>query len=259
MRSHQKVAYEAFFAASSEALKTLAGEKRFVGCRQAGFLGVLHTWGRQMQYHPHVHYLVPGGGLNAHQTEWLSAKPDFFVHVKPLSRLFRRLFRERVKRAGLLDQIPPDVWDSDWVVHSQAAGKGARSVKYLAPYIFRVAISDNRIVSVANGRVRFRYRPVGDDEWKVMELEAPEFIRRFLQHVLPHGFMKVRHFGFLSAAFKVPIQRIRKLICVLYEILQRVAPRLPRPRRRKPLTCSSCGAFMKWVMFLRPGASLGDG
>jgi hypothetical protein len=259
MRSHQKACYEAFFAASSEALKLLVGEKRFVGCDQAGFLGVLHTWGRTLTYHPHVHYLVPGGGLNADRSKWVASKRDFLVHVKPLSLLFRRIFRERMESAGLLEQIAPQVWHTDWVVHCQAVGNGMGTVKYLAPYIFRVAISDSRIVSVTDGRVRFRYRPVRHKEWKVMELEAAEFIRRFLQHVLPRGFMKVRHYGFLSAACKVTVEQIRELICVLFEVVQLTWPVRTRQSKRRPLRCSACGALMTWVMFLRPGASLASG
>jgi hypothetical protein len=259
LRSHQKVGYEAFFAASQQALKRLAADQRFVGAGQAGFFGVLHTWGRTLTYHPHIHYIVPAGGLDGEGSRWLPSKPDFFVHVKPLSRLFRGLFRAQMQTAGLLEQISSKVWRREWVVNSQPVGNGKSSMKYLAPYVFRVAISNNRILSIDRGKVRFGYRKVGSRRWRSMELDAIEFIRRFLQHVLPKGFMKIRHFGFLSSNASVPIQRIRELICVLYELLGKSITVRTRTPKFKPLLCSSCGTLMRWQLFIPPGGSLSGG
>jgi hypothetical protein len=134
----------ALFEASSEALKKLAADPARLGSRRCGFFGVLHTWGRALDYHPHVHYVVPGGGLSQDGSQWLASRSDFFLPVRALSVLFRAKFREALKTAGLYHQVDPQVWRQDWVVHSRPAGDGRASLKYLAPYVFRVAISDRR-------------------------------------------------------------------------------------------------------------------
>ena len=152
MRRHQRIAYAALFEASSAAIKTLAANPKYVGAARCGFFGVLHTWGRTLEYHPHVHYVVPGGGLSEDGIQWLPSRADFFVPVRALSILFRAKFRDALERAGLLGEIDPAVWRQDWVVHSQAVGDGRASLKYLAPYVFRVAISDRRIVSCDDGK-----------------------------------------------------------------------------------------------------------
>ena len=195
LRAHQKAGYSALFQASSEALKRLALDKRFVGTNLPGFLGVLHTWGRQLQYHPHIHYIVPGGGISNDRTCWLASRPDFYAPVKALSRIYRALFCNAMKKAGLLNQINPKVWRAGWNVNSQAVGESHTSLKYLAPYVFKIAISDSRILKVENRTVTFKYRRHGTNHYDITSLDVMEFIRRFLQHVLPEGFMKVRHYG----------------------------------------------------------------
>ncbi len=184
----------ALFEASSAAIKTLAADPKYVGTTQCGFFGVLHTWGRTLDYHPHVHYVVPGGGISEDGSQWLPSRADFFVPVRALSILFRAKFRDALERAGLLSEVDPAVWRQDWVVHSKAVGDGRASLKYLAPYVFRVAISDRRIVACEDGQVTFSYRRSGSNRWRKMTVDAFEFIRRFLQHVLPSGFQKVRHY-----------------------------------------------------------------
>ena len=213
-RSHQRAVYAALFEASSQALRTLAADPRFVGTDRIGFFGVLHTWGRTLEYHPHVHYVVPGGGISADGSKWLPSRADFFVPVKALSILFRAKFRAALEREGLGGQAEPAVWRRDWVVHSQAAGDGRASLRYLAPYVFRVAIGDHRIVSCDDGRVTFTYRRVGSNRPRKMTLDAQEFLRRFLQHVLPTGFQKVRHYGFQSPNSGALIEAVRWLITI---------------------------------------------
>ena len=237
--------YAALFEASSAALRTLAADPKFVGTDRLGFLGVLHTWGRTLEYHPHVHYIVPGGGLSADGTRWLPSRADFLVPVKALSVLFRAKFRDILRREGLLDQVDPAVWRRDWVVHSQAAGDGRQSLRYLAPYVFRVAIGDHRIVSCDDGKVVFTYRKVGSNRPRTMTLDALEFLRRFLQHVLPTGFQKVRHYGFLSPAGGISIEAVRWLIALhnggvftLLAMLTAPAAAPPAPR------CPACGGVM---------------
>jgi hypothetical protein len=250
-RSHQRVVYSALFEASSDALRRLAADPKFVGTDRLGFFGVLHTWGRTLEYHPHVHYVVPGGGVSPDGSCWLPSRADFFVPVKALSILFRARFRELLGRAGLLDQVDPGVWQRDWVVHSQAAGDGRQSLQYLAPYVFRVAIGDHRIVSCEDGRVTFRYRRVGSNRPRTMTLDALEFLRRFLQHVLPAGFQKVRHFGFLSPRSTLSIEAVRWLIVLQLGGLFTLAALQPPSASTEPpaLRCAHCGGVMSLLGF----------
>jgi hypothetical protein len=133
IRSQQRLAYHALFNASSEALKRLATDERFIGTALPGFTGVLHTWGRQLQYHPHIHYIVPGGGLSADRSAWLPSRANFFVPVKALSPIYRALFKDEMGQAGLLEHIDPQVWTIPWNVHSQANHHGRSAFTYLAP------------------------------------------------------------------------------------------------------------------------------
>src|SRR5271169_1446558 len=162
-RSHQRIIYSALFEASSEALRKLAADPKFLGTDRLGFWGVLHTWGRTLEYHPHVHYVVPGGGIDADSSRWLPSRADFFVPVKALSPIFRAKFRDALAREGLLNQVDPAVWDRDWVVDARAAGDGQAALRYLASYVFRVAIGDHRIVWCDDGMVTFTYRRVGSN------------------------------------------------------------------------------------------------
>ncbi|OVE80929.1 transposase, partial [bacterium M21] len=156
VRSAQKDAYDAMFEASSASLKALAADPRFVGADLSGFFGVLHTWGRQLHYHPHIHYIVPGGGIDKKTKTWQSSRADFFVSIHALSKMFRGKLRAILKRKDLLQYIDPSIWQKPFIVNSQACGNNAEgAIKYLAPYVFRMAISDSRIVSIKNDRVTF--------------------------------------------------------------------------------------------------------
>jgi hypothetical protein len=212
MRSHQQKSYAALFAASSTALKKLAREKKFVGGDLPGFFGILHTWGRQLEYHPHIHYIVPGGAFAKTGGFWRASPRHFFAPVLALSKIFRAAFRDEMIKAGLFDQINPAVWKLAWNVNSQAVGRCEGSLKYLAPYVFKVAISDSRIVGVAGRRVVFRYKKQKSSRWRTLDLDALEFIRRYLQHVLPTGFMKIRYYGFLGSGSTVTLDDVRTAI-----------------------------------------------
>jgi hypothetical protein len=207
-RSNQKTIYNLLFRASSVALQQLAQDPRFVGAR-LGMVSVLHTWTRQLLYHPHVHYLVTGGGLSA-DGRWRAARKDFLVPVKALSRIFRAKFRDQLKKTELFAQAKPRLWRKDWVVHSEPVGSGEPAFKYLAPYIFRVAISNNRLRKLEHGNVTFSYKESATDQLKSDKVTAAEFIRRFLQHVLPSRFIKVRYFGLLSPSNRHLLQRARQ-------------------------------------------------
>ena len=209
-RSNQKTLYNILFRASSEALQKLALDPRFVGGR-IGMLGVLHTWTRALIYHPHVHYIVPGGGLSE-DGRWMPSREDFLVHVTPLGILFRAKFRDQLKKVGLFAQVDRRVWKKDWVVHCKSVGSGERAFKYLAPYIFRVALSNNRLRQFANGNVTFKYKDSATQQIKLCTVTAEEFIRRFLQHVLPPRFIKVRYYGLLSPRQRPRLQLARQLL-----------------------------------------------
>jgi hypothetical protein len=198
-----------------------------------------------------VHYVVPGGAVNAAGDAWLPSGAAFFLPVCALSILFRAKFRDLMRRTELWERIDPAVWRRDWVVNSQAVGDGRASLRYLAPYVFRVAISNHRIVSCDNGRVTFSYRKSGTSHWRKMTLGSLEFIRRFLQHVLPTGFQKVRHYGFLSPNGPLSLEAVRWLVTLhngeIFTLLAAVAPtKAPTPTPR----CAECGGPLRVVAFI---------
>lgn len=249
LRSHQRTGYAALFQSSSQAIKKLVADPRFVGGDQAGFFGVLHTWGRQLQYHPHIHYVVPGGALSSDDGLWHSSSIGFFLPVKALSKLFRAKFRDHMRKQGLFDQIPAEVWTQNWNVNCQAVPSAQASIEYLAPYVFKVAISDHRILNVDNGRVSFSYKKPGSTRQRTLELDALEFIRRFLQHVLPSGFMKVRYYGFLSPTAKTPLEAVVAKVELAYGFTLS-APAVELPPWPTPL-CEACGGPLQFYRSVR--------
>ena len=151
VRTHPRECYRAMFKAAAATLLELATNPKYVGSNSLGFTGVLHTWGRTFCFHPHLHFIVPGGAISQKGDEWLPSRVDFFVPVKAASILYRAKFKALLADAGLLDQIPQVVWTRKWVVHSKAVGDGRRALRYLAPYVYRVAISNRRLVKCEPG------------------------------------------------------------------------------------------------------------
>jgi Putative transposase/Transposase zinc-binding domain len=235
-RSNQKTIYNLLFRASSQALQHLAQDPRFIGAR-IGMVGVLHTWTRQLLYHPHVHYLVTGGGLSA-QGRWLSSRKDFLVPVKALSKVFRAKLRDALKQTELFAQVEARVWRKDWVVHSEPVGSGEPAFKYLAPYIFRVAISNNRLLKLEHDNVTFSYKESATAQLKSCKVTAAEFIRRFLQHVLPPRFIKVRYFGLLSPSNRQLLLKARQLLSVTSSKIKREEVKTTAPLAL--LSCPHC-------------------
>jgi hypothetical protein len=244
LRSHQQLGYDALFQASSQAIKTLVRDPRFLNADQAGFFGVLHTWGRQLQYHPHIHYVVPGGALSSENGAWHASSLGFFLPVKALSRLFRGKFRALMHKTGLLDQIPSEVWEQDFNVNCQAVPSAEASIQYLAPYVFKVAISDHRILKVEEGLISFSYKKPGSTRLRTLTLDALEFIRRFLQHALPTGFMKVRYYGFLSPTAKVSLEELKAKIELAHNFTVTM-PEVDRPPWPQP-ACQACGGPLRF-------------
>lgn len=218
-RSHQRLIYDLFFKTSAAATQQLAQDPRFVGGR-IGMVGVLHTWGRNLAYHPHIHYLVPAGGLADAGSTWIPARQNFLLPVRALSRIFRGKLKQALRCTDCYTRLPAKVWKQEWVVHCEPVGSGLGALKYLAPYIFRVAISNNRILKLENDQVTFRYRDTETGAERLCTLGAEDFIHRFLQHVLPKGFVKVRYYGIFSPG-------LRKLLATLRQQFEETRSILP--------------------------------
>jgi hypothetical protein len=247
-RSNQKTIYNLLFRASAAALQSLAQDPKFVGAR-LGMVGVLHTWTRQLLYHPHVHYLVTGGGLTA-DGRWRSSRPDFLVPVKALSLIFRAKLRDQLKKTQLFAQVEAPVWHKPWVVHAEQVGSGEQAFKYLAPYIFRVAISNNRLRNCENGNLTFAYQDSATDQLKHCTLPVHEFIRRFLQHVLPNRFIKVRYYGLLSPAHRQLLLKARQLLSTTTSKLKQATVKNSAPLAL--LSCPLCGGPLTLLSPLAP-------
>ena len=175
-------------------------------------MSVLQTWTRDLFYHPHLHCLVPGGGLAKDGETWHASGQNFLVHAQPLSILFRAKFRDALKQTDLYDLVPPETWPQEWVVDCRPVGTGEAALRYLVPYVFRVAISNNRILKVADDKVTFTYKDGDTGKTKYATVHAEEFIRRFLQHVLPKGFVKIRYYGLMSSGNRPRLQQARQLL-----------------------------------------------
>ena len=214
---NQTVVYDILFRAASETLRTIAADPQHLGA-EIGFLAVLHTWGQNLLHHPHLHCLVPGGGIAPDGKSWIPCRPGFFLPVRVLSRMFRGLFLhylEKAFAAGKLNffsahrhlhepaafrRYLAPVRDTEWVVYAKRPFAGpAQVLDYVGRYTHRVAISNNRLISVEGDKVRFRWKNYRNgNRQKTMSLQAGEFIRRFLIHVLPDGFHRIRYYGFLG-------------------------------------------------------------
>lgn len=223
---NQRIVYDLLFRAAAETLSELAADKKYLGA-QIGITSILHTWGQNLMYHPHLHCIVPGGGLNA-SGKWVNARENFFIPVKVLSRKFRGKFLYYLKQArlefygdisNLQDSAQFNKWlsslyEKEWVVYCKPPfNKADDVVEYLGRYTHRVAISNNRIANLEDGMVTFNWRDYKDNnKQKAMEVTANEFIRRFLMHVLPSRFTRVRHYGLLSPRNKsIKLKLCKKL------------------------------------------------
>jgi hypothetical protein len=213
IRSHPRWGYDLLLAASSQALQDLAQNPKRLGAT-LGLLGVLHTWTRTLEYHPHVHYLVPGGGLSPDQRQWIASRPHFLLPVKALSDRCRTLFREALQKQmpQALADLPPKVWQQRWVVHSAATGSGQNALRYLSRYVFKTATGNRPLQLLPDGRLRWPFRHSGTGTWRHIDLQPFEFLRRFLQHVLPGGFHRVRRFGWLHPGGRAKLKRVRALL-----------------------------------------------
>ena len=259
--------YAILFKAAAETLSTIAADPRHLGA-EIGFIAVLHTWGQNLQHHPHVHCLVPGGGLSPDGRRWVSCRPGFFLPVRVLSRLFRRLFLEKLRAAfdagrlaffgalaGLADapaftrRLANCGGRSGWSMPSGPLPALRRCLAYLGRYTHRVAISNSRLIDMAGGQVRFRWRDYRHhNKSKVMTLAADEFIRRFLLHALPHGFHRIRHYGFLGNRHRAEkLALCRRLLAISAAAPPDNVDEPGPPQDRSFDTCPCCGGRMEMV------------
>jgi len=261
---NKSVIYGLLFEVAAETLRTIAADPKHLGA-QIGITLVLHTWGSALTHHPHVHGIVPGGGLSPDGERWVACKPGFFLSVRVLSRLFRRRFLEELEKAhrsgqlqffgeyahlahakSFADWLAP-LRDCEWVVYAKRPFAGPAAVlAYLSRYTHRVAISNRRLVAMDERGVTFRwkdYRAKGRTRYKTMTLSADEFMRRFLLHVLPTGFHRIRHFGLLAnAGRKENLATARELLHVVRD--DHVGAIAPIESAQPTFVCRCCGASM---------------
>jgi hypothetical protein len=269
---NKAVVYAILFDAVAETLKTIGADLRHLG-GELGFIALLHTWGQTLTHHPHIHCLVPGGGLCADGQSWIACRPRFFLPIPVLSRLFRRLFLERLQAAhaagrlrffGTLGDLGAGpafakalrpLRKMSWVVYAKPPfGSPAHVLAYLGRYTHRVAIANSRLVSMEDGAISFRWRDYRHgNAQKQMTLSADEFIRRFLLHCLPDGFHRIRHYGFLANGIR------RARLAIIRQLLAAAEPATSdnesaAPRRQgpsyDPTVCPCCGGTLRIVATL---------
>ena len=263
---NKRVIYGLLLKASAEATLTIAADPKHLGAR-IGITSVLHTWGSAMTHHPHVHMIVPGGGLSPDGARWIACRPNFFLSVRVLSRLFRRLFLEKLAKAHdqgqlrffgdhapLADKVAFDAFldplrKIDWVVYAKQPFSGPKAVLiYLSRYTHRIAIANSRLVSADANTVAFRYkdyRAEHQHRWKTMRLETHEFIRRFLSHVLPIGFHRIRHYGLFANGNRTDnIARLRELLAAPEPVTETRDDTDADDQRILALPCPCCGGRM---------------
>lgn len=265
---NKAIVYAILFGAAAEAMTTLASNPRRLGAR-IGALAVLHTWGQTLTHHPHVHCVVPGGGLSPDGTRWIAGRPDFFLAVKPLAKLFRRLFLERLQKAfdagdlNFFGDLAPladlaslrthlaKMRRIDWVVYAKKPFGGPGQVlAYLGRYTHRVAIANSRLVALDDDQVAFTWKDYRQNgAAKIMKLAPDEFIRRFLLHALPDGFHRIRHFGFMANGHRAAkLALCRSLLVDQTEPLEPQATQKgEQPASAGALACPECGGVMRIV------------
>jgi hypothetical protein len=265
---NKRVIYDLLMKAAADTTLTIAADPRHLGAR-IGITAVLHTWGSALTHHPHVHMIVPAGGLSADAGRWISARPGFLVHVKVLSRLFRGRLLAMLAEAHAQDRLTffgdhaaladkrafkrflAPLRRSEWVVYAKEPFAGPQAVlAYLSRYTHRVAISNRRLVAADANAVAFRwkdYRIDGPGRWRTMTLALHEFIRRFLMHVLPKGFHRIRHYGlFANGNRAANIARARELIGAVSRLAEPEEEKAAAPDEPRVLTgpCPRCGGRM---------------
>lgn len=254
LRGSQRDGYACLFDSGAQSIRDVgAVTKSLRGCA-LGYFGVLHSWGRDpMVYHPHVHFVVAGGGVKVDESgnaiAWQSTPQNFLFHHGTLIKVYKAKLADELRSVGLYDQVPADAWDKKFVVDIQPVGHGIPTLKYLAPYVHRVAISDKRITEVDAASVTYTFTPSKTRQPKTRTVEGGKFVEGFTQHVLPRGFQKIRHYGWMSPNSKVSLDEVKWLVWLFlgwtFWLASGYSP------QAKPLTatlrCGHCGGEMKVI------------
>jgi len=266
VRAHQSSLLAALCRAAFIALAELCADPHYLGTSRIGALAVLHTWSRTLIWHPHVHLLVPAGGLTADGTRWISAtrrgRRDFLVPARALAAGFRGRFIAKLRRALPGVDLPQSLWSKSWVVHIKRSLRGGTEqlLRYLGRYVHRTAMTDKRLVTCDTESVTFRYRDSRDGKHKLMRLAPDEFMRRYLQHTPPRGFHRVRAYGLLHQRSRDRLRQLQLLLAQPPPALVASAPTQAEdpsstttPPSRRLLSCPACGrAALVFVRYLTP-------
>lgn len=266
IRGNQQIMLDLLFASSARALQDLAGSRLEA---QLGMLGVLHTWSRTLIFHPHIHYLVPAGGISPDGRRWVASRKTYLLPIKPLGARLRTLFKTvlQKKHPELFLQVPAKVWKRHWNVDSRAAGSGENALRYLSRYVFKTATGNRLAQRLPDGKIRWSYRESNTGKAASLLLEPLNFMARFLQHILPRGFARVRTFGWLHPAAKARFNRVRALLghAPLLTAVEKETWRPPGEiepeselEKKPPLkpACQHCGKPMQLVGEWKPGTPL---
>ena len=250
-RSNQILFYNLLFNCSARTLESFSSNPKHIAAKP-GYLGLLHTWSRKLSFHPHIHYLITGGGISVKDKKWINSHSNKFLFpVKALSIVFKAKFRDELRKVNplLFNLISPQTWTKKWVVNSIQVGNGCHALKYLARYVFRVAITNNRIIKYQDGFVTFKYKDSKTGNYKTMKLTTEEFIRRFLQHVLPKGFVKVRYFGLFATKNRNLLNIVRQPFGST--AITTVIPKTAAENKSPIICCPVCGNQMNLILTLK--------
>jgi hypothetical protein len=255
-RRHQRVGYELLWQVARDTIVDLAASSRHLAGCQLGFFGVLQTWARNpMVYHPHLHFVVPGGGVHWASGTWQQTPENFlFVHAAAIN-VYKGKMADRLKQIGWYDAIDPVIWKKKWNVDIKPVGNGQCVLKYLAPYVSRVAICDKRIITCDDEGVTFSYTPKGKRRPLTKTVSGSEFVRGFVQHTLPSGFQKIRYYGWMSPNCRMRLEAVRWALWLYLDFVfwlgNAHAPDLPA---YQPVTfrCQHCGGTMRAVRVTGP-------
>lgn len=255
LRASQSDGYRALFDSAADSLRDVAKVTRALRRCQLGFFGVMHTWGRDpLVYNPHVHFVVPGGGVEVDRAgnalQWKSTAKNFLVHHPTLIRVFKAKLTDALRACGIYAEVPESAWWKKSVVDIEAVGDGRAVLKYLAPYIYRVAISNKRILECDESSVRYSYTPSGTKVSKQRTVPGERFVQGFVQHVLPRSFQKVRHYGWMNSKSRIDIDEVKWLVWLYlgwtFWLASGYAPQ-EKPIERPPVRCAACGGTMRIV------------
>lgn len=242
--NHQKTLYALFMNSAAYALNKLAADPKYLGGK-AGFVMILHTWTQEIDYHPHLHLMIPAGGIDD-KGNWIKSNPKFFVPNRALSKIFKARFLKLARKALPDVSFPPKIWNKGWYIYNKPAIQGPDKVlRYIGRYVYKIAISNSRLKSLENGIVTF-YKKNG----QTLSLDAIEFLRRFVKHVLPHKFHKVRVYGFYHHSYTKKMNLLKNFLHILnpYKITKEKKPTKPETYEQ---TCDKCNAkmFLETIFF----------